>query len=889
MQTILRNTIRLAALFLLVATVFLASSASAASLPASPCASANSVATCELWALTGTATLYGSTAVNIWGYSASAVGPATMPGPILIVNQGDQVTVTLHNNLPETTAMLFQGQSMIPDTTGVPAGGTKPYTFTASKPGTFLYEAGLVPGSQHQVAMGLYGVLVVRPTLGAGYAYDASTAFAEETALVLSEVDPVLNGSATPSLFDMRKFAPQYFLINGKAYPDTDLVANQIFVTAGNSVLLRYVNAGLQAHAMSSLGLSQKAIAMDGSQFAHPHSMVAETIAPGQTLDTLVTVPASTATGTKFALFDANLLLRNTGGSAPGLGGMLSFLTVGATPPPGPDTTGPLLSSIALAPNPSTGAVPVTLSFNANDSTTGNNNVTAAEYWIDAGAHTSITIGPPAPSVSLTATIPAGLSVGTHVVSVRAQDAVGNWSATGTINLVVDNVGPTSSGLSLTPNPSNGAVSVALSFTASDVASGNSNVTAAEYWVDAGPHQPISVSAPAPVKTLNATIPAGLSAGSHVVSVRSQDALGNWGNTATINLIIDQTGPVTSSVSAVPNPNNGFQGLNTSTPAVRVSANFNDTSTGGSSIAAAEGFIDVVGTTGSGFVFSATDGAFNTSNENGFGDIPLAVIGTLSTGNHTIYIHAKDAAGNWGANSTTVLVIAKSLYFSTFGNTNPPNIAGTADDADIYFWNGSAFSRVIDVTTAPYSLPSGANVDGFDRVDATHFYMSFTADTALPGIGTVQDEDVVYYNNGIWSVYFDGTAAGLTANNLDIDAFNISGGVLYFSTFGNTNPPGVGGTADDADIYSWNGTSFARYLDASTAGFASAANVDGFVRIDATRFLMSFATDTSVPGLGTVQDEDVVYFNAGTWTVYFDGTAQGLTNNNQDIDAFDIP
>jgi len=58
----------------------------------------------------------------------------------------------------------------------------------------------------------------------------------------------------------------------------------------------------------------------------------------------------------------------------------------------------------------------------------------------------------PGASVSLTATIPAGLSVGTHVVSVRSQDAVGNWSATGTINLVVDNVGPTSSGLNLTPN-----------------------------------------------------------------------------------------------------------------------------------------------------------------------------------------------------------------------------------------------------------------------------------------------------------------------------------------------------------------------------------------------------------------------------------------------------
>ena len=104
------------------------------------------------------------------------------------------------------------------------------------------------------------------------------------------------------------------------------------------------------------------------------------------------------------------------------------------------------------------------LAFTASDATTGNNNVTAAEYWIDADPHQPITIGSPAPTVNLSDNIPSGLSVGTHVVSVRAQDALGNWSTTATINLVVDNVGPTTSNLSLTPNPSNGAVSVCVEF-----------------------------------------------------------------------------------------------------------------------------------------------------------------------------------------------------------------------------------------------------------------------------------------------------------------------------------------------------------------------------------------------------------------------------------------
>ena len=101
-----------------------------------------------------------------------------------------------------------------------------------------------------------------------------------------------------------------------------------------------------------------------------------------------------------------------------------------------------------------------------------------------------------------------------------------------------------------------------------------------------------------------------------------------------------------------------------------------------------------------------------------------------------------DAAGN--ALPTTGLPFvgqvytqpSPPLYFSTAGNTNPPGVGGTADDADIYFWNGTtAFSRAIDVTAITNPLPAGANVDGFDRVSATHFYMSFNGAVtiALPG------------------------------------------------------------------------------------------------------------------------------------------------------------
>jgi hypothetical protein len=232
------------------------------------------------------------------------------------------------------------------------------------------------------------------------------------------------------------------------------------------------------------------------------------------------------------------------------------------------------------------------------------------------------------------------------------------------------------------------------------------------------------------------------------------------------------------------------------------------------------------------------------------------------------------------------------LYFSTAGAGAVPGVAGPYQSADVYFGNGTSYSLMMDASASGMVLSQLTNVDGFDRVDDTHFYVSFNSATYVTGLGIVRDEDVVYYNAGTWSLYFDGSAHGLGGNNnLDLDAISVVGATLYFSTRGTSNPPGVRGTADDADIYSWNGTAYSRVIDASAAPYRlpGNANVDGFVRVDATHFYLSFSADTTVPVLGAVQDEDVIYYNAGTWSVYYDGTAQGLVADNQDVDAFDVP
>ncbi len=963
----------------------------------------------DLWAVSGNTTLPGGQSVPVWGYSSTNVAAPRPGGPTIVVDKGDAVTITLHNQLPETTSLLVQGQPLVPDRAGIGNGQQKSYTFTADQPGTYLYEAGLVPNAQHQVAMGLYGALVVRPPT-ANRAYqsadtDVDTTFDESSTLVLGEIDPALNTAADKVAFDMRKYAPRYFLVNGKAYPDTDPIPT----TAGHTVLLRYVNAGTQYRSMGVLGQQQTLVGLDGSPLRYARHAVAETFGPGQSADALVGAPSATSDA-KLSVYDAGLQLHNT--NTAGVGGMLTTVNAAAPPPPAggvPDTSGPATRAVAY--NGTTHALAAVV----NDAATGGSNVAQAEYFLDdvgaAGSGTPMTGTFGTPSVSVGA--PVTLPTGEHILYVRGRDAAAatNWGPVSSVLVSGgDAGGPATKSPTLSPRLTNhSSTGVAVSATGDDTGSGGSNITGAEYFLDLDPLAPLpadgsgtamTVNTAAPIASIDATIPASvvnaLPEGPHVVSLHSKDAGSNWGDLVTVELVVDTTGPGTSGITASPNPSNGLIAFNAGTPSIRVMAQtLSDpvSNNANSTIKAGEAFIDTVGTSGSGIPLSSSDGVFNDAQEGGYADIPLPTIRALSNGPHTLYVHAKDEAGNWGATTTgtlvvdktgpsvtavsaapnpsagaasvtlnatatdslstitaaewftgtdpgvgnatsmtvagsgaspatlsasvstsglpegsntlrvrardaagnwsavatTTLTVSRRLYFSTLGNTNPPGVAGTADDADIYLWSGSAFSRFIDVSTL--GIPTGANVDGYDRVDNTHFYVSFSADTTVPGLGAVQDEDVLYYNAGTWSVFFNGTAHGLTAANLDLDAISVSGGIVYFSTAGNTNPPGVAGTADDADVYSYNATTnaYARVWDSSANGVAAAANVDGLVRTDATHLLLSFAADTTLTGPGAVQDEDVVAFNAGTWQAFFDGTAKGLTNANHDVDAFDVP
>ena len=227
-------------------------------------------------------------------------------------------------------------------------------------------------------------------------------------------------------------------------------------------------------------------------------------------------------------------------------------------------------------------------------------------------------------------------------------------------------------------------------------------------------------------------------------------------------------------------------------------------------------------------------------------------------------------------------------------------MTGSADDADVYRWSSGAHGRVWDASAA--GLPAGADVDGFSRVDDTHFYLSFTEKVVIPLPGpdlVVQDEDVVLYSAGIWQLWFDGSAHGI-GSTLALATTAVVRGTLYFTISSSAVPPGGGKprSGDAADVYRWNSggaaNTYTRVFDASAAGLpAGALTVDALDLTDPSHLFLSFGNpDATVPGMGTngVQDEDVVRYDDGTWSLYFDGTAHQLGGNaDLDVDAIDVP
>ena len=209
------------------------------------------------------------------------------------------------------------------------------YTVHANTVGTSVFQAGTNPTAPRQVAQGLVGVLIVTPAECSGAnltcGYDG-TPYADEAVVAMTDLD--LKFAQNPSSFDMSYFGQSrdandvprqvYHVINGKSFPDTQVIDAK----AGDSLLLRYVNAGVTDKTMGLLGLHQTLLARNAARYADPQTFVAPLVGPGETADVVVQIPSGALAGQRYSLMDQGRQMNH--GTSTGFGGALTFLNVWA-------------------------------------------------------------------------------------------------------------------------------------------------------------------------------------------------------------------------------------------------------------------------------------------------------------------------------------------------------------------------------------------------------------------------------------------------------------------------------------------------------------------------------------------------------------------------------
>jgi hypothetical protein len=328
------------------------------------CTLAAGTRSCQLWAKPGTITVAGmTTPLPVWGFSLTQGGAALIPGPTLVQIAGETLSLTLHNNLPgtagalslEVPAYVAPANSPGPDIAGINSGNaTRVYTFSGLAPGTYIYEAGATPNGNRQVAMGLTGIIVVRPanfnvsTCRVAYAGSTpaacdGTPFTNESPLQLNEFSSAFNRAATTA--NLSEYKPDVFLVNGRSFDPANPTVGAIPVNHLDKLLLRYADLGLRERSISIANARQTQLASDGKILGVQGEVGSVYLNPSQTMDALTTIDNTMAVNSLIPLYDQGHHLvywqANRAFEGGGMGGMMSMLQVvtpGTGSPVGPAT-----------------------------------------------------------------------------------------------------------------------------------------------------------------------------------------------------------------------------------------------------------------------------------------------------------------------------------------------------------------------------------------------------------------------------------------------------------------------------------------------------------------------------------------------------------------------
>ncbi|MEO6835417.1 MAG: multicopper oxidase domain-containing protein [Candidatus Tumulicola sp.] len=205
-----------------------------------------------------------------------------VPGPTLVVNQGDAVTIEYANADATPDTIHLHGIHDIPVSMDgvagisqplVPRGGRYTYRFVARDPGTFIYHS---HDTEALVNSGLYGAIIVEPAKPLPAERGLSHDFLEIV-----------------SSWQIQSTAENEFTLNGKEYPATQTLD----VKRGERFRIRWINiSGENFHTMHTHGHYQQIVARDSQPVTAPDVEDTVLLGPGQRIDVVVKADAQPGT-----------------------------------------------------------------------------------------------------------------------------------------------------------------------------------------------------------------------------------------------------------------------------------------------------------------------------------------------------------------------------------------------------------------------------------------------------------------------------------------------------------------------------------------------------------------------------------------------------------------
>lgn len=224
----------------------------------------------------------GGPKIQAWAFNGQ------VPGPVLRVTEGDLVRVHFTNKHTSNHTLHFHGLNVPNEMDGVAyghlkhlevkPGETHTYEFVADPAGTHMYHCHV--NSPQHIDMGMVGVLIVEPK-----DKRREPKVDKERVLLLDDWYVNEYGGHEAMAHPAMIHQANYFTVNGKAFPAIE----PIKLVQGETVRVRMINVGYQAHSMHLHGHSFVVTHRDGRPVKVPQEQDTLLIGPGERYDLVFT------------------------------------------------------------------------------------------------------------------------------------------------------------------------------------------------------------------------------------------------------------------------------------------------------------------------------------------------------------------------------------------------------------------------------------------------------------------------------------------------------------------------------------------------------------------------------------------------------------------------